>query len=111
MSEEGGRLAGERRSRPRAIAPMRSCRLRPSRRSTAWTKGSPRISCTLGSPTINDTVSVKGFSLRRSEERRVGKECVRTCRFRCSRYHYKNKKNHTTIEKIKQISTKYKTQL
>src|SRR3546814_6918712 len=23
----------------------------------------------------------------RSEERRVGKECVRTCRFRCSPYH------------------------
>src|SRR3546814_11000245 len=27
----------------------------------------------------------------RSEERRVGKECVSTCRSRCSRYHYKNK--------------------
>src|SRR3546814_14562720 len=29
--------------------------------------------------------------LRRTEERRVGKECVRTCRFRWSRYHYTNK--------------------
>src|SRR3546814_14541398 len=26
----------------------------------------------------------------RSEERRVGKECVSTCRSRCSPYHYKN---------------------
>src|SRR3546814_16320404 len=28
----------------------------------------------------------------RSEERRVGKECVSTCRSRWSPYHYKNKK-------------------
>src|SRR3546814_19664678 len=33
----------------------------------------------------------------RSEERRVGKECVSTCRSRWSPYHYKNKK--TTIIK------------
>src|SRR3546814_18270146 len=35
-----------------------------------------------------------GLSRRRlfsSEERRVGKECVRTCRSRWSPYHYKNK--------------------
>src|SRR3546814_12459699 len=30
---------------------------------------------------------------RRSEERRVGKECVSTCRSRWSPYPYKNKKN------------------
>src|SRR3546814_19568032 len=35
----------------------------------------------------------------RSEERRVGKECVSTCRTRWSRYHYKKKK-------ITYISTK-----
>src|SRR3546814_15672591 len=29
----------------------------------------------------------------RSEERRVGKECVSTCRSRWSPYHYKKKKN------------------
>src|SRR3546814_15625417 len=28
---------------------------------------------------------------RRSEERRVGKECVSTCRYRWSPYHYKKK--------------------
>src|SRR3546814_7466719 len=32
---------------------------------------------------------------RRSEERRVGKECVSTCRSRWSPYHYK-KKTYTT---------------
>src|SRR3546814_20754629 len=30
----------------------------------------------------------------RSEERRVGKECVSTCRSRWSPYHYKNKINN-----------------
>src|SRR3546814_11445281 len=33
---------------------------------------------------------------RRSEERRVGKECVSTCRSRWSSFHL-NKKNHTKI--------------
>src|SRR3546814_12206795 len=32
----------------------------------------------------------------RSEERRVGKECVSTCRSRWSPYHYKKKKRCTT---------------
>src|SRR3546814_15126339 len=32
----------------------------------------------------------------RSEERRVGKECVSTCRSRWSPYHYKNKNRNTT---------------
>src|SRR3546814_14072468 len=32
-----------------------------------------------------------GVGLERSEERRVGKECVSTCRSRWSPYHYKKK--------------------
>src|SRR3546814_20791167 len=35
--------------------------------------------------------SVAFFIRDRSEERRVGKECVRTCSFRCSPYTYKKK--------------------
>src|SRR3546814_11597239 len=36
----------------------------------------------------------------RSEERRVGKECVSTCRSRWSPYHYKkNKKTTTKVQK------------
>src|SRR3546814_16176376 len=31
----------------------------------------------------------------RSEERRVGKECVSTCRSRCSPYHKKKERTHT----------------
>src|SRR3546814_7419949 len=34
----------------------------------------------------------------RSEERRVGKECVSTCRSRWSPYHYKKKKKTTTTK-------------
>src|SRR3546814_20897050 len=36
---------------------------------------------------------VKVISVNRSEERRVGKECVSTCRSRWSQYHSKKKEN------------------
>src|SRR3546814_15989794 len=40
----------------------------------------------------------KIVSRERSEERRVGKECVSTCRYRWSPYHYKKKeKRRITI--------------
>src|SRR3546814_19982734 len=39
----------------------------------------------------------------RSEERRVGKACVRTCRSRWSPYHTKN--NNTTMNSIKSTSS------
>src|SRR3546814_15828742 len=35
----------------------------------------------------------KQMAFNRSEERRVGKECVSTCRSRWSPYHYKKKQN------------------
>src|SRR3546814_15533696 len=41
-----------------------------------------------------DDLTVVPYGLR-SDERRVGKEWVRTCRSRWSPYHYKKKKNHT----------------
>src|SRR3546814_8369331 len=37
----------------------------------------------------------KATSWPRSEERRVGKECVSTCRSRWSPYHYKKNKHNT----------------
>src|SRR3546814_12757880 len=37
--------------------------------------------------------------LVRSEERRVGKKCVSTCRYRWSPQHYKNKQSQITINK------------
>src|SRR3546814_14070092 len=45
----------------------------------------------------------------RSEERRVGKECVSTCRSRWSPYHYKNKTNtQKTCHEIPTQHTHYK---
>src|SRR3546814_11398279 len=42
--------------------------------------------------TVVDITAKQGQTLR-SEERRVGKECVRTCRSRWSPYHSKKNKN------------------
>src|SRR3546814_14465710 len=39
----------------------------------------------------------------RSEERRVGKECVSTCRSRWSPYHYNKKKHYRTALQNQQI--------
>src|SRR3546814_17659560 len=40
-------------------------------------------------------VGVVGVGEHRSEERRVGYECVSTCRSRWSQYHYKKNNNST----------------
>src|SRR3546814_12733433 len=40
----------------------------------------------------------------RSEERRVGKECVCTCRSRWLQYHYKKQKIHINILNTKQFT-------
>src|SRR3546814_11101863 len=55
------------------------------------------------------TEVVRGFGLdNRSEERRVGKECVSTCRSRWSRYHSKNTLNntHTSMTTNENTTTK-----
>src|SRR3546814_15850809 len=67
--------------------------------SYARPKADARIPGQLGAPMpgmvvkVNvkpgDTVTIGD---QRSEERRVGKECVRTCRSRWSPFHYKKKK-------------------
>src|SRR3546814_10847712 len=41
--------------------------------------------------------SVHGVLARRSEERRVGNECVSTCRSRWSPYHYKIHSSNCTV--------------
>src|SRR3546814_19136938 len=53
----------------------------------------------------------KGFEytlLSRSEERRVGKECVSKCRSRWSPYHLKKKKTNQTIQITKRRCKKKK---
>src|SRR3546814_21168596 len=43
-----------------------------------------------------NTTGRRWLAKRRSEERRVGKECVSTCRSRWTPDHYKKKKEHST---------------
>src|SRR3546814_10962741 len=47
----------------------------------------------------------EGARVLRSEERRVGKECVSTCRSRWSQYHSKQN-NHTSKNKKTKVSVK-----
>src|SRR3546814_18973992 len=42
---------------------------------------------------------VAGFRFARSDERRVGKECVSTCRYWWAQFHYKNYIIYVTINK------------
>src|SRR3546814_18880957 len=54
-------------------------------------------------PAVRPRIDRSGASViwplpgRRSEERRVGKECVSTCRYRWSPYHYKKNKKEDTL--------------
>src|SRR3546814_18466909 len=50
------------------------------------------ISKTINMPNVASVEDCKQAYMLRSEERRVGKECVSTCRSRWSPYHYKKKK-------------------
>src|SRR3546814_15331684 len=61
----------------------------------------PAAEVLLGQPSLDVEVLRRGRMMagdRRSEERRGGKECVRTCRSRWAPFH-KNKKKKTTIKK------------
>src|SRR3546814_18057513 len=52
------------------------------------------------SPVAAGVATRSGIPIERSEERRVGKECVSTCRYRWSPYHYKKNKYQTIYRKI-----------
>src|SRR3546814_20720159 len=83
-------------------------RLTISKRVVAAERAGNRLEVTLGSDysdrmearEVDQLVVAHGtLPLDRSEERRVGKECVRPCRSRGSPYHYKKKlTRHTNIE-------------
>src|SRR3546814_12544468 len=57
---------------------------------------------------IND-IPIANKAVRRPEERRVGKECVSTCRSRWSPYHTKQKRKSNTQRGT--TSIKYKTNM
>src|SRR3546814_6654304 len=60
-------------------------------------------------PSVIEITLVGIYAETRSEERRVGKECVSTCRSRWSPYHYKKstnkKKRNSTEHSNKNITT------
>src|SRR3546814_19543809 len=85
--------------RPWSPAPCCSAFLR----STPWLMSGDCLPIRLSTP---QAAPSKPTSDERSEERRVGKECVSTCRSRWSPYHYKKSnqiilyltRHHITIE-------------
>src|SRR3546814_14559953 len=66
--------------------------------SWAGAMGNPQF---LPSSYLKTAADGDGDSRARSEERRVGKECVSTCRSRWSPYHYKKNTKQSTIYSIK----------
>src|SRR3546814_19490369 len=82
-----------------AVANIRN--LRGRHKLLAHAHAPPRIRAPKPKPSAASSMVVtrpskssSGPSRSRSEERRVGKECVSTCRSRWSPYHYKNNKNN-----------------
>src|SRR3546814_13756668 len=91
------------------LSPPRACRPRPHRRLRARAGGTARPVEAGGRghhhlPVRHRPCPAQG----RSEERRVGKECVSTCRSRWSPYHYK--KNTIRKNRRKYITDKKATQ-
>src|SRR3546814_15999670 len=60
--------------------------------SSPWVKSEPSVSSS--SLTVNSRRSTSISDSSRSEERRVGKECVSPCKSRWWPYHEKKNKNH-----------------
>src|SRR3546814_13051509 len=80
---------------PRAEAPCRPARICPRRYGRRHWRGSSR-----------PQARTARRRLRRSEERRVGRECVRTCRSRWSPYQLKKKKKIQMLEKQDKMKNK-----
>src|SRR3546814_12980664 len=84
-------------ARPISIAPCSTPCARPGpkgspSRSPHWPRGSSRtLASAPNGPHRQAWVSMPSTGPLRSEERRVGKECVCTCRSRWSPYHKKKK--------------------
>src|SRR3546814_14803819 len=92
-----GRYDGFRPGAARARACAVPCRMGKARDGHGFGHGSDRaveyrpVACRPRKPAAA-AVSCQDLLRDRSEERRVGKECVSTCRSRWSRYHTKTKK-------------------
>src|SRR3546814_20827179 len=83
--------------RSRKREPRDDCRVAPRGRRRLSRQYEPRRSCRPCEGDRGDPRARKG----RSEERRVGKECVSTCRSRWSPYHKKKKLSKRKTKKQK----------
>src|SRR3546814_15479184 len=83
------------RSNAAPPSPLRITQSKPTvllQRTRSITSGLVKIICASISTSISPA---------RSEERRVGKECVSTCRSRWSPYHYKKKQTQNELQRRK----------
>src|SRR3546814_14856891 len=84
--EAAPKLARERRMQPPVEVTLQKTRiLRPA----MIVQARPPCAVTLFPGHLPRPAVASGAGTGRSEERRVGKECVSTCRYRWSPYHYK----------------------
>src|SRR3546814_16199250 len=77
----------------------------PRSKGTDWNLSAPLLAkrCAMGAESSASTLTA------RSEERRVGKECVSTCSSRWSPYHYNKKSsNYTVKDVVNQTISTYK---
>src|SRR3546814_17186949 len=84
------------RANPQALRPPTPASLAVAREKLAQSLAAYRAGDRRGAEQLALSAYLDGFEPLepvRSEERRVGKECVSTCRSRWSPYHYKKKKN------------------
>src|SRR3546814_17874194 len=62
----------------------------------------------IGTPRSRSRCAVPRWTTPSSAERRVGKECVSTCRSRWLPYHYKTQLSVENTQKLQTINLKYK---
>src|SRR3546814_10312285 len=76
-----------RHTRCALVTGVQTCALPISSAAGRSCQGGPGDIPRGASPAAQDQISIAGRTRPRSEERRVGKECVSTCRSRWSPYH------------------------
>src|SRR3546814_15864724 len=89
--------SGSGRGRPFVAPP--ACRSRHSRRGSVSGLNSEGSRCRKKRADRHLRHQAEPTGDRKSAERRVGKECVSTCRSGWTTYHVKKKKRHTMIRK------------
>src|SRR3546814_16563664 len=97
---------------PASMTQKRSATARASRPATSSADCGPSQPANISSTGSSSPAGSKPPPpLRRSEERRVGKECVSTCRSRWSPYHEKKNKTKQSKNTKQRRNTHHKQQI